>query len=381
MDGSENYKNQSRVGIIEWLRRHPIFICVVLIPTVLSTIYFGFIASDVYISEASFVIRSSEQNAVSSGLGSLITSAVSGFTAAPNDALAVSDFILSRDALAKINEEFDLKGYFTEPHIDFLQRFGLFGFYDGFEHLHEYYRKRVKLRMDQSGAIINLRVSAFVAEQAQQINEKLLSIAESKVNQLNERARNDLIEYAEKEVEEAERRVRDAALALSSFRDKMEVVDPEKQTTFHYDLIGKMQVELIATLTQLAQIQSLAPQSPAPASLELKAKTLREEINREISLIAGGENSLSRITVDYEQLAIEREFAQEQLAIALTSLQSARNEAQKQQIYLERISNPSLPDRAMEPKRLRAIISTFAFGMILWGILAMLFAGLREHQS
>jgi capsular polysaccharide transport system permease protein len=374
-------EDQSQKGIFSWLRRHPLFIWTVFTPTLVAIIYFGLVASDVYISESSFVIRSSEQNAASSGLGSLISSAVSGFAAAPNDALAVSDFILSREALRELNEKFDLKGYFTESHIDFVQRLGFLGFYDSFEHLYEYYLKRVKLRIDHAGAIINLRVSAFNPEQAHEINEKLLNTAEEKVNQLNERARRDLIAYAEREVTEAEQRVVDAAMALSTFRDKMLVVDPEKQTTFHYDLIGKMQVELIGTLTQLAQIQSLAPQSPAPVSLELKAKTLREEIAREISLIAGGENSLSRITADYEQLAIEREFAQEGLAIALTSLQAARNEAQKQQIYLERISNPSLPDEAMEPKRIRSIAATLVFGLVLWGILAMLLAGLKEHQS
>ena len=71
----------------------------------------------------------------------------------------------------------------------------------------------------------------------------------------------------------------------------------------------------------------------------------------------------------------------QQLASALASLESARNEAQRQQVYLERIAQPSLPDVAQEPRRLRSIAATFILGLVAWGILSMLVAGVREHQD
>jgi len=36
---------------------------------------------------------------------------------------------------------------------------------------------------------------------------------------------------------------------------------------------------------------------------------------------------------------------------------------------------------AMEPRRLRAILATFLLGMIVWGILTILIAGIREHRD
>jgi capsular polysaccharide transport system permease protein len=74
-------------------------------------------------------------------------------------------------------------------------------------------------------------------------------------------------------------------------------------------------------------------------------------------------------------------FADKQLATTLASLEQARNDAQRQQFYLERIVQPSKPDKAMEPRRIRNIIATFILGMIVWGVLTMLFAGIREHQD
>jgi capsular polysaccharide transport system permease protein len=65
----------------------------------------------------------------------------------------------------------------------------------------------------------------------------------------------------------------------------------------------------------------------------------------------------------------------------MASLESAKNEARRQQIYIERIVNPSKPDKPLEPKRLKGILSTFLLGLILYGIFTLLFAGIKEHHS
>ena len=51
-----------------------IFIVTVIVPTFCAILYFGFFASDVYVSEAKFVVRSPEKSSTS-GLGVLLKSA------------------------------------------------------------------------------------------------------------------------------------------------------------------------------------------------------------------------------------------------------------------------------------------------------------------
>jgi capsular polysaccharide transport system permease protein len=65
----------------------------------------------------------------------------------------------------------------------------------------------------------------------------------------------------------------------------------------------------------------------------------------------------------------------------MTSLQSAEDEAQRKQAYIERIAAPSRPDKAAEPRRLRGIFTTFLLGLVAWGIIRLLLAGLREHHG
>ncbi|OYX92442.1 MAG: hypothetical protein B7Y74_12115, partial [Novosphingobium sp. 35-62-5] len=52
---------QSSPTLLERLKKRRWFLLAVILPTLLATLYFGFIASDVYISESRFVIKSPDQ--------------------------------------------------------------------------------------------------------------------------------------------------------------------------------------------------------------------------------------------------------------------------------------------------------------------------------
>ena len=59
--------------------------------------------------------------------------------------------------------------------------------------------------------------------------EMLLEMGERLVNNMNERSRRDLIDVAEREVQVAEARSKDAAASLASFRSGKAVFDPAVQ--------------------------------------------------------------------------------------------------------------------------------------------------------
>jgi capsular polysaccharide transport system permease protein len=359
-----------------------LFVLTVALPTALAIVYFGLIASDVYTSESRFVVRSPERQA-SSALGSILKGA--GFARSQDDSYTVHDYALSRDALKAINDSLSVDKSYGANSVDIFSRFGgidlTTGFDTSFEALHRYYQKKVDLQHDSASSISTLSVRAYTAQDAQAINEKLLELSESLVNRLNERGRQDLIRFAAAEVDQAKAQAKSAALALSNYRDAKGVVDPERQATVQLQQVAKLQDEIIATTTQLAQLKAVTPLNPQIESLQLRVKTLRTEMETETRKVTGGEKSLANKAADFQRLALEREFADKQLASAMISLEQARNEAQRKQVYLERIVAPSLPDKAMEPRRLRGVLSTFVLGLMAWGILSMLLAGVREHQD
>jgi capsular polysaccharide transport system permease protein len=354
-----------------------LFMLSVVLPTLLSVLYFGVLASDVYVSESRFIVRSPDKPATS-GVGLLLKSAA-GFSTAGDEIYAAQNFVNSRDALQNIDKGGAFRTAYTRPGISLFDRFNALGYSGSFEEMYEYYLGKVTAAQDSESSIITLTVKAFTPEDARTINERLLEMAESTVNRLNDRARGDLIRTSTKEVVEAKLRAQAAALALSAFRNREGVVDPEKQATVQIQMVSKLQDELIAIQSRLAQLRSVAPSNPQIAVLQAQAGSLAAAIDAEVGKVAGDRRSLSSRAAQYQRLQLESQFADRQLAVAMASQQDAENEARRKQAYVERIVEPNLPDYAIEPRRIRGVISTLLFSLIVWGVLSMMLAGVREH--
>ena len=163
------------VSFILWLT--------VIIPTALAVIYFGLIASDVYISESRFVVRSPQRQA-QSGLGALFQG--TGFSRSQDDTYSVHDFILSRDALKELDDQLGVRKAYSSKDADFINRFPGVDWDDSFEAFYRYYRNRVTLDYDTVSSITILKVRAFNADDSKNINDLLLKMGERLVNNLND---------------------------------------------------------------------------------------------------------------------------------------------------------------------------------------------------
>jgi capsular polysaccharide transport system permease protein len=355
-----------------------LFVLTVLVPTTLAILYFGLFASDVYISESRFVVRSPDKPSTS-GLGILLKSA--GFSNAGDEIFAAQDYVLSRDALQALNRNHAFERHYGDPSISIFDRFNSLGSGETFEDLYKYYGKKVAVDHETTSSITTLTVRAYSPEAARSFNEQLLEMAEATVNRLNERGRQDLIRFASAEVNLAKEKSRSAALALSAYRNREGVVDPEKQATTQLQMISKLQDGLIATKTQLMQLRAFTPDNPQIEVLEIRLKGLSREIDEQLGMVAGDRKSLAATAAQYQRLWLESQFADKNLAGAMASLEDAMNEARRKQAYVERIVQPNLPDEALEPRRLRSIAATLVLGLVAWGILKMLLAGVREHQD
>lgn len=358
------------------LFKNKLLLLTTIIPTALAILYFGLIASDVYISESRFVVRSPERQ-TASPLGLILKGA--GFSKAQDDSYTVQDYVLSRDALKALNEELKIKEAYSSSKVDLFSRFGGLDWDNSLEAFHQYYQKKVNVQLDSASSITTLTVRAFTSEAAQSINQRLVELAETLVNKLNERGRQDMIRFAADEVVDAQAKAKAAALALSQYRNAKGVIDPEKQSTIPLQQVAKLQDELIATKAQVMQIERLAKDNPQLPVLRQRVGLLETEIAAETNRVAGGERSLAGKAAEFQRLALEKEFSDKMLASAMSTLEQAKNEAQRKQLYLERIVQPNKPDEAMEPRRIRGIISTLAVGLVMFAVLTMLFAGMREH--
>lgn len=355
-----------------------IFLLTVVLPTGFAGLYFGLISSDVFVSESRFVVRSA-QRATPAMLGGVLQSV--GLSRSSDDTFAVHDFMQSRDALEALERKTALSRLFSDSKVDVLSRFAALDGDTSFEALHRYYQRRVNVSVDGISAISVLKTSAFSADVAKGMNEDLLILSEQLINQLNERSRQDTIQFVASELDAAGKKARSATAALAAFRSANGVFDPDRQSALQLQMVAKLQDELIATKTQLEQVQQLTRDNPQIQSLQRRVDTLQREINNETTKVTGAGASLSSKAATFSMLELDRALADRQFAAALAAMEQARNDALRKQIYLERVVQPSLPDAAVEPRRWRNVIATFLLGMVAWGIGSLLLAGIREHHD
>lgn len=357
----------------------PLLWITVIIPTTVSTIYFGVLASDQFTSQSSFVVRSPKSQSSLNNLGAILQG--SGFSRSQDDIYTVQEYMQSRSALNALLKKMPVREFY-ETKGDIFSRFNGFGFQSEDEAFYQYYKDKVAIHFDSVSGISNLNVTSFDAGESQKINDALLKQGEVLINQLNERARKDTIRYAEEVVASAEEQVKNASAQLTQFRIANGIFDLKAQSDVQMGLVSKLQDELIVIQTQLDQVKAVTPENPQIPGLVAREKSLRREIAQQMRAISGkGESSLSNQAAEYQRVFLENELAEKQLAAAMTSLESAKAEADRQQLYLEVISQPNRPDLAHSPKRIYNIVATFIIGLIVYGIASLLSASIREHKN
>jgi capsular polysaccharide transport system permease protein len=355
------------------------FWAIVGVPTLVAGVYYFAIASDLYLSEAKFVVRSPKQTQTSA-VGALLQS--TGFaTRAVDDTELLQDFIMSRDVVRKLEQQNDLRAIFGRPEGDFATRFPGILMRSDFEALFRRYDLFVSVETDNTSGVIALRVKAYRPEDAQKVASALLSYSEQLVNELNDRARRDALDTARREVGLAEQRVAGIQSELTAYRVKQKMIDPKSASTGVLELLGQMNGALATARTQLGEVLKNSPNSPQIPLVRTRIASLEKLIAEERTKLSGDTDSVVATLTEYERLVLDRELAEKALASAFTSLEAARIEAQRQQLYLETIARPNLADYPLYPKR------TISFGMVLAScLLAYLIAWLlvisaREHAA
>lgn len=361
-----------------WWRSRLFHGCVVA-PTLIAAVWFGLIASDVYVSESRFVVRGPDH--APQGALSLLFDG-SAATRASGEGYAAQSYLVSRDALAALDAGGGYVRASSRATIGRFDRFDPLHIAGSFEDLYRYYRAHVAVDGDASSGIITLSVRAYSADDAQAINARLLALAEARVNRMSARRRQDRIAAALAELADARAAARAAGTQLARYRNRAGVLDPEKQAPIQYELVARLQDELIAARGDRRQIETVAPQSPQLAALDARIAEIARRLAEQQGLAAGdAQGSLAARGDTYARLALDADFAAHRLTAALGALQAAETDAQAQSSYLERIVEPGHPDRAIEPLRLHAMLTTLVFSLIAWGVAAMLVAGIREHAQ
>ena len=356
------------------------FVIALVLPTVLAFIYFLLLASPMYVSHASFAIRSAEASS-SSGLDiASMFLRTSGSTG--NDAYILNDYIQSLDLARDVDHELGIVSHYSSRDHDMISRLWQSPTQD---ELTRYWRWAVVPQLNVDTGIISLEVKAYTPEMAQKITRAVLERSEALVNAMNERARHDAVELAREEVGRAEERVRNAQTAMREFRDAHDLIDPKLTAEGLQGLVTGLEAEATSLRTQISAAKAyMNADAPLVRSLTQQLAAVEKQLAEEKLRVAGQgapQGNLNSLVAEYEDLSIEAGFAQKQLVSAMTSLEQARIQQMAQSRYVVAYQQPTLPDESLYPRPFLFTLYVFVGMLLFLGIVSLVWASIREHAG
>jgi capsular polysaccharide transport system permease protein len=356
---------------------------VIGLPTLAAGIYYAFFASDQYAASGHFVVRHRSENTAAMGTLSLL-----GLGAAPSsslpDMMVVNDYMMSMQMIKDLAPRVDLRSLYDTPRVDWLARLKPSFRQDKVsdERLLEYWQKMAVVHYDTTTGLSTFEVRAFTDEDAKKIADEVFALGEALVNRLSQRAQDDALSLARTEVETYRERAIASLDALQAFQERAQQVDPEAFAQARAQIQTGVEQELTQLQAQLDVLRKNLPED-APGIVQVKDRLASMEkqlaTERVRSTRSESGESAAQILNEFAKLRLETEFATKAYLSSLASLESARLEAIRQNLYLETFVRPQLPQVPQYPKAILNVLLVAVISLLVWSIGGLMVSAIREH--
>lgn len=344
---------------------------VIGIPSLLAVIYYGFLASNQYVTTFQFAVRGPAAAAARTSSTSMGVSSMSP------DAFVVTDYINSPQAIADVSHEVDLRAIFSKSNVDFWSRLPAAATP---EILNAYWRGMVSAYFDLISGNVSVSVRAFTPQDSLKLSRALIAASDQMFRRLNSQAQQDFMHLADENVKRTEQLLANAQKALLEFREKSGLAEPDKTSVAGSAIIDELRKQLAGFQAQYATIQAVSPKSPALDPLRTQMNALEGQIRGHEQHGSSAVRAVTAATLGrYQSLEVDRVSAEKQYAEALGVRSQVYLAAQNQLSYLALFVEPTLPQTSRYPERLRAILSVVLAVAAAWFVGMLITYAVRDH--
>ncbi|MDE4175237.1 sugar transporter [Phaeobacter sp. PT47_59] len=359
------------------------FLLLVLAPLAAVVFYLFTIAEDQYISTAGFTVRSQESSGATDILGGLANFAGST-TASDGDILY--EFIQSQEMVEAVDRAVPLRPHYSQS----WPRDWVFSLWPDatLEEMIWYWHRIVGISYDSGSGLTEVQVVAFDADTAQTITRAIVEESQTRINALNEQAREDAMRYAREDLDEALERLKGAREALTQFRTRTRIVDPEADIQGRMGVMNNLQQQLAEALIEYDLLRGTVGDSdPRLKKAQQHIDVIRERIDIERQTFTSSNTDTGAVGEDYpsliaefERLTVDLQYAEETYRAALTALEAARDEATRQSRYLATYIKPTRAQESEYPGRYMLSGLAGLFLLLTWSILALIYYSIRDRS-
>jgi len=207
------------------------------------------------------------------------------------------------------------------------------------------------------------------------------------INALNTVVRDDTMRYAVDDLEKTVERLKLARQALVKFRIETQIVDPEADIQGRMGVVNSLQQQLAQALIDhdLIAATIAQPDDPRLQQASRLIEVIRLQIENERGAIVhadvvSGVGDYPTLIAEFENLTVEKEFAEKTYSLALTAFDLARSSAARQSRYLTAYVKPTFAQTAEFPQRIMMIVLLGVFMVLAWSISVLVYYSVRDRR-
>jgi len=350
----------------------------IVLPMVLALAYYLVIAADRYVSESIVAVRSAAlaptpAGGVSLGGGQSLLGR--------EDTLYLIDYVHSSGLLAELEPALNLREHYSQPNPDLFFRLKPDASREDFL---EYFRDRVEVDYDDISGLLTIKAQAFDQATALKLNRAILAASERFVNDFSHRIATEQMKFSQAEADAASGRLKTATLAVAEFQTRNKMLDPIAQSAAANQLTAELQATLARLEADLrGKLAYMDGNSPAVRALrdQIAANRAQLQAERSRATASSSGDRLTALNVEYQDLLLQVQFAQDAYGSAVKALETARIDAAQKVKSLVVVEPPSDPDEAIYPERLYDLFTLFVLCVLTYAIVRLVVATIREHQD
>jgi len=336
--------------------------------------YILFVKSELYESNSTVVIKDlSNKTANFGGLAFLVPN-----NSSTQDVFVIKSFLSSFDELNRLDKKFHLKQHYKSNEVDIIDRLKPWDTKEDFLNL---YLKRLIFIYDQTTGLVTVGFLHTNPKISYEIVKQLIKDANEQLNQYNKIIAEKELKFIEKQVEENKKALDDSIKELERFQNSHTILDPTQTATAQFTLLSNLEASLIEKKSKLNELsQYMNENSFEIIRLKNEIKNLRKTIAKIKKALANpNKKALNVYIFEFERLKGMVELNKELYKQSLLQLEQLRAEINKNSKTLLEITKPFIPQGYKYPEKLKDTITIILVLLLLYGIISLIQAIIKEH--
>jgi capsular polysaccharide transport system permease protein len=351
-----------------------LFLALFVLPLLIVAYYELAIATDRYQSEASIIISEEKSGTTTFDVSFLGLPS----SADDKDALAIVEYILSRDMLHYLEENHHVRDHYSSSKVDWLARLSNTA---SFEEFHDYMENWLLVSYDSTSKMIRLELQSFDENYSKALMDSILAKSQEFIDNLNARVTSEQTRFFDEKMAESEARLKEAKQALLTFQRANRLLTTESESSLVLQNISALETELAKMKSEFESLsETLTSNAPRLQQMKSTIAAMENQIRTEKERLSGvSTSSISELDAQYRDIQLNLEFVTTMYKSNLSQLEQARIEAARRVKFLVVVASPSVADESQYPNRPYIIATAAIILLAIYFIGTLIVSIIREH--